>query len=157
MCYTWNEIGLQAPRSYFVLACACVQAIIIHIMTEKTSAVSLPVLSTVVGTLSSEAAKRLVVLSGLKSSVSRDEVEKLAGNSKRIRRLHFPVVQSNDNPNPCAAILYCGKRDAAKAVSRLNSLKFSRFGFVVSFIRLEVIIFGIIVTCQCHIFHLPSY
>ena len=93
-------------------------------MSEKNTAVSLPVLSAVVGKVSSEAAKRLVVLSGLKSSVSRDEVEKLAGNPKRIRRLHFPVVEANDTPVPCAAILYCGKRDAAKAVSRLNSLKF---------------------------------
>jgi len=99
-------------------------------MTKKNTETSLPVLSAVVGHVSSEASKRLVVLSGLKSSVSRDEVEKLAGNQKRIRQLHFPVIQDSGSSDPCAAILYCGKRDALKAKSRLNSLKFQGLGIV---------------------------
>jgi hypothetical protein len=92
-------------------------------ISKMSTKSSLPALSSLIGKVSSEAAKRLLILSGLTASTSKEDVEKLAGNAKLVRQLHFPVACDSGDLAPCAAILYRGKRDALKAVARLNAQK----------------------------------
>jgi len=79
------------------------------------------------GHLTSEAAKRTVVLCGIKKDTDRDIVEKLAGNMRRVRQLHYPVVMQDVTDDLCAAVIYRGKRDALKAVHRLKSQALAGF------------------------------
>jgi len=76
---------------------------------------------TVMGHLTTEAAKRTVVLSGIRTGTDRQTVEKLAGNVKRVRQVRYPVVMHDGAIEPCAALVYRGKQDALKAVRRLNT------------------------------------
>jgi len=82
---------------------------------------------TPMGLLTNEAAKRTVVLSGIKSGTDRQAVEKLAGNLKRVRQVRYPVVMHDAASELCAAIIYRGKQDALKAVRRLNSQTLAGF------------------------------
>jgi len=95
--------------------------------TEKSSE-----RTTLVGQLTTEAAKRTVVLSGIKSGTDRQTVEQLAGNLKRVRQVRYPVVMHDGASDLCAAFIYRGKQDALKAVRRLKSQKLSGFIFTFS-------------------------
>jgi len=86
--------------------------------------------TSLLGRLTTEMAKRTVVLHGIKKSTDRQVVEKLAGNLKRVRQLRYPVVMDDGDSELCAAVVYCGKRDAVKAVRRLNSQ--THAGFMLS-------------------------
>lgn len=78
-----------------------------------------------VGQLTDEASKRTVVLSGIKPGTDRQAVEQLAGNMKRVRQLRYPVVMHDGATELCAAIVYRGKRDAIRAIHRLQSESFA--------------------------------
>ena len=95
--------------------------------TEKNSAEQHAVQIPLLGRLSTEAAKRTVILSGIKTGTDRQVVEKLVGNMKRVRQLRYPVVVQEDAAELHAAVIYRGKRDALKAVQRLNSQTFAGF------------------------------
>jgi len=73
------------------------------------------------GCLTSEAAKRTVLLCGIKKGTDMQAVEKLAGNLTRVRQLRYPVVMQGVADDLCAAVIYRGKRDALKAVQRFKS------------------------------------
>jgi len=83
-----------------------------------------------VGHLTDEAAKRTVVLFGIKMGTDRQTVEKIVGNLKRVRQLRYPVIMHDDDCERCAAVIYRGKRDAVKAVHRLNSQICAGFALV---------------------------
>jgi len=108
---------------------------------EKTSkderATQLPL----VGHLTTEAAKRTVVLRGIVVGTERQDVEKLVGNLNRVRQLRYPVVVGGSCGDCCAAVVYRGTRDALRAVQRLQSRTIagllticSRFSSVLKFI-----------------------
>jgi len=79
------------------------------------------------GHLTSEAAKRTIVLHGIKKGTDRRVVEKLAGNLRRVRQLRYPVVMQHVADDLCAAVVYRGKRDALKALQRLKSQTLTGF------------------------------
>lgn len=79
------------------------------------------------GQLTSEAAKRTVVLCGIKKGTDTQAVEKLAGNLTRVRQLRYPVVMQDVADDLCAAVIYRGKRDALKAAQRLKSQTLAGF------------------------------
>ena len=79
------------------------------------------------GHLSSEAAKRTIILCGIKKGTERQAVEKLAGNPRRVRQLRYPVVMPDVARDLCAAVIYRGKRDALKAAQRLKSQTLAGF------------------------------
>jgi len=112
------------PQSHGMLAIAqLLYAFLVVVIdcTEKASEKEHSVLMSLVGHLTDEAAKRTVVLFGIKMGSDRQTVEKLVGNLKRVRQLRYPAVMHDDDSDLCAAVIYRGKRDALKAVHRLNS------------------------------------
>ena len=93
---------------------------------EKKHAVEM----SLVGHLTNEAAKRTVVLCGIKYGTDRQTVEQFAGNLKRVRQLRYPVVMHDGSSELCAALIYRGKQDALHAVCRLNSQTLAGFMLV---------------------------
>ena len=84
--------------------------------------------TSVMGRLTNEAAKRTVVLRGIQSGTERKAVEKFVGSLTRVRQLRYPFVMHDDTEGLCAAaVIYCGKRDALKAVQRFDSQSLAGF------------------------------
>jgi len=110
-------------------------ALHVHVFTDCTAKASEnehTVEMSVMGHLTNEAAKRTVVLCGIKKGTDRQVVEKLAGNLKRVRQLRYPFVMHDGASELCAAIIYRGKRDAVKAVHRLDSQTLAGFMLMIS-------------------------